>query len=71
METTAIKLSKNPLTYNFWNKHISHPKKQACKNIGVGHWDHECPSPYGNEKLQVTHKLCSINLKMYKLVNRL
>ena len=32
------------------------PKNQACKKNGVGHWDHECPYPYGNEELHVTCK---------------
>ena len=27
------------------------PKNQACKNIGVGHWDCECPYPYRNKEL--------------------
>ena len=27
------------------------PKNQACKNIGVDHWDCECPYPYGNKEL--------------------
>ena len=45
------------------------PKNQACKNIGVDdNWDCE-PYPYGNKELHVTCKMCSIDLKMYKLVN--
>ena len=27
----AAKLSTNPLTYSFWNKHISHPKKPSMQ----------------------------------------
>ena len=46
------------------------PKNEACKKNGVGHWDHECPYPYGNEELHVTCKMCSIDLEMYKLANR-
>ena len=45
------------------------PKNQACKNIGVDCWDCECPYPYGNKELNVTCKMCSTDLKMYKLVN--
>ena len=45
------------------------PKNQACKKNGVGHWDCECPYPYGNEELHVTCKMCSIDLEMYKLAN--
>ena len=45
------------------------PKNQACKNIGVDHWDYECPYSYENKELHVTCKMCSIDLKMYKLVN--
>ena len=45
------------------------PKNQACKKNGVGHWDSECPYPYGNEELHVTCKMCSIDLEMYKLAN--
>ena len=41
------------------------PKNEACKDNGVGHWDHECPYPYGNEELHVTCKMCSIDLEMY------
>ena len=37
---------------------------------GVGHWDRECPYPYGNEELRVTCKMCSIDLEMYRLANR-
>ena len=46
------------------------PNNQACKKNGVGHWDHECPYPYGNEELHVTCKMCSIDLEIYKLANR-
>ena len=46
------------------------PKNQACKKYGVGHWDRECPYPYGNEELHVTCKICLIDLEMYKLANR-
>ena len=46
------------------------PKNKACKKNGVGHWDRECPYPYGNEELHVTCKTCSIDLEMYKLANR-
>ena len=46
------------------------PKNQACKKNGVGHWDHECPYPYGNEELHVTCKVYSIDLEMYKLANQ-
>ena len=45
------------------------PKNQACKKNGVGHWDCECPYPYGKEELHVTCKMCSIDLEMYKLAN--
>ena len=45
-------------------------KNQACKKNEVGHWDHECPYPYGNEELHVTCKMCSIDLEMYKLANQ-
>ena len=45
------------------------PKNQACKIIGVDRWDCECPYPYGNKELHVTCKMCSIDLKIYKLVN--
>ena len=44
------------------------PKSQTCKKNGVGHWDCECPYPYGNEELHVTCKMC--DLEMYKLANR-
>ena len=46
------------------------PKNQACKKNGVGHWDDECPYPYGNEELHVTCKMCLIDLEMYKLANQ-
>ena len=46
------------------------PKNQACKKNGVGHWDCECPYVYGNEELHVTCKICSTDLEMYKLANR-
>ena len=46
------------------------PNNQACKKNGVGHWDRECPYPYRNKELHVTCKICSIDLKMYKLANR-
>ena len=46
------------------------PKNQVWKKNGVGHWDRECPYPYGNEELHVTCKMCSIDLEMYKLANR-
>ena len=46
------------------------PKNQACKKNGVGHWDCECPYPYGNEELHETWKMCSIDLEMYKLANQ-
>ena len=46
------------------------PKNQACKKNGVGHWDRDCPYSYGNEELHVTCKMCSIDLEMYKLANR-
>ena len=45
-------------------------KNQAFKKNGVGHWDRDCPYSYGNEELYVTCKMCSIDLKMYKLANR-
>ena len=45
------------------------PKNQSCKKNGVGHLDRECPYPYGNEELDVTCKMCSIYLEMYKLAN--
>ena len=41
----------------FGTKSFRIPKKQACKKNGVGHWDHECPYPYGNEELHVTCKM--------------
>ena len=50
--------------------HFVSQKNQACKKNEVGHWDHECPYPYGNEELHVTCKMCSIDLEMYKLANR-
>ena len=46
------------------------PKNQACKKNGAGHWDRDCPYPYENEELHVTCKMCSIDLEMYKLENR-
>ena len=46
------------------------PENQTCKNIGVDYWDCECLYPYGNKKLHVTCKMCSIDLKIYKLVNQ-
>ena len=46
------------------------PNNQACKKNGVGHWDRECPYPYGNKELHVTVKMCSIDLGMYKLANQ-
>ena len=39
------------------------------KNV-VGHWDCECPYPYGNEELHVTIKMFSIDLGMNKLAKR-
>ena len=45
------------------------PKNQPCKKNGVSHWDCECLYPYGNEELDVTCKMCSIYLEMYKLAN--
>ena len=47
-------LLTNPSTTFVTNTfHI--PKNQACKNIGVDHWDCECecPCPYGNKELHV------------------
>ena len=46
------------------------PKNQAYKKNRVGHWDRGCPYPYGNKELHVTCKMCSIDLEMYKLANR-
>ena len=46
------------------------PNNQACKKNVVGHWDCECPYPYGNEELHVTIKMFSIDLGMNKLANR-
>ena len=69
---------ENKILQNYWEifQHTTFvtntfrtPKNQACKNIGVDHWDCECPYPYGNKELHVTCKICSIDLKMYKLVN--
>ena len=66
------------LLLNYWQilRHIVFgtntfriPKNKAFKKNGVGHWDCECPYPYGNEELHVTCKMCSIDLEMYKLAN--
>ena len=69
-KTIAPKLSKILLHTTFGTNTFRIPKTQACKIIGVDCWDCECPYPYGNKELHVTCKMCSINLKMYKLVNR-
>ena len=58
------KLLTNPSIYNFVTNTFHIPKNQACKNIGVDHWDYECPYPYGNKELHVTCKMCSNDLKM-------
>ena len=47
--------------------HFASQKIKHAKKKGVGHWDRECPYPYGNEELHVTCKMCSIDLEMYKL----
>ena len=47
------------------------PNFQACHKIGMGHWNWEEPYPYGYEEFVVTCKRCSIDLEMFKLVNRL
>ena len=67
--TIAPKLLKILRHTTFGTNTFRIPKNQACKNIGVDHWDCECPYPYGNKELHVTCKICSIDLKMYKLVN--
>ena len=38
---------------------------------GVGHWDRDFPYPYGNDELYVKCKMCSIDLEIYKLANKL
>ena len=55
---------------NFGTNIFRIPNNQACKKNGVSHWDCECPYPYGNEELYVTIKMCSVDLGMYKLANR-
>ena len=55
---------------NFGTNTFCIPKNQACKNIRVNHWDCECPYPYGNKELHIPCKICSIDLKIYKLVNQ-
>ena len=47
------------------------PNFQACHKIGMGHWNRDEPYPYGYEEFVVTCKRCSIDLEMFKLVNRL
>jgi hypothetical protein len=45
--------------------------KQECNKEGVGHWDRDFPYPYGNDELYVKCKMCSIDLEIYKLANKL
>ena len=45
--------------------------KQECNKNGVGHWDRDFPYPYGNDEIHVTCKRCSVDLKSYKLANKL
>ena len=45
--------------------------KQECNKEGVGHWDCDFPYPYGNDELYVKCKMCSIDLEIYKLANKL
>ena len=52
---------------HFASQKTKHAKKK--KKNGVGHWDHECPYPYGNEELHVRCKMWSIDLEIYILAN--
>jgi hypothetical protein len=45
--------------------------KQECNKEGVGHWDRDFPYPFGNDELYVKCKMCSIDLEIYKLANKL
>ena len=45
--------------------------KQECNKEGVGHWDRDFPYLYGNNELYVKCKMCSIDLEIYKLANKL
>ena len=36
----------------------------------MGHWNRDEPYPYGYEEFMVMCKRCSIDLEMFKLVNR-
>ena len=47
------------------------PNFQACHKIGMGHWNRDKPYPYSYEEFVVTCKRCSIDLEMFKLVNKL
>ena len=47
------------------------PNFQACQKTRMRHWNWDEPYPYGYEEFMVTCKRCSIDLEMFKLVNRL
>ena len=47
------------------------PNFQACQKTGMRHWNWDEPYLYGYEEFMVTCKRCSIDLEMFKLVNRL
>ena len=47
------------------------PNFQACHKVGMGHWNRNEPYPHGYSEFVVTCKRCSIDLEMFKLVNRL
>ena len=46
------------------------PNFQGCQKVGMGHWNRDEPYPYGYEEFMVMCKRCSIDLEMFKLVNR-
>jgi len=46
------------------------PNFQTCQKTEMGHWNHDEPYPYGYEEFMVMYKRCSIDLGMFKLVNR-
>ena len=69
-EKSAPKLSTNPSIYKFWNKHISHPKKPSMQKYRSGSLGLWMSIPLWKQGINVTCKMCSIDLKMYKLVNQ-
>ena len=70
MENNCCKTINKSFDIQFLEQtHFTSQKTKHARKMS--HWDRECPYPYGNEELHVTCKICSIDLEMYRLANRI